>query len=590
MLKLRLSDGFIQELKNRNEISDIISDYVSLKRKGHNLVGICPFHSEKTASFFVYPNSESFYCFGCGAGGDVITFLKMVENFDYIEAVKFLADRAGMAIPELEKNQDVHDKKTLIYEINREVARFYHRCLCESVGNTAMKYLLNRGLKMSTIKHFGLGYSPADGYSAVNYLRKKGYQSQDIVMANIAAVSKRGNPYDRFRDRVMFPIIDLRGNVIAFGGRILGDGQPKYLNTSDTIAFKKSDNVFALNFAKNKSTKNIILAEGYMDVISLHQAGFENTVATLGTALTDGQVKLLSRCTNEVVISYDSDNAGRKATDRAIKMFRDNGMLVKVINVPKGKDPDEFIKSYGKEGAIRFRNLIDAAGNDIEYRLQRAKVDYDLDKPDDKVKYLNECVKILCEIQNQIECEIYAGKLGQEIGIERKTILLQVERLKRKKNKNIEKKEFKEIQKSMTMTEKINGLDKESSLRAFKAEEKLLACIINNQDMVNDISCKINSDLFTSNLNRKIYAKICKLYSEERPIDVTTISENDFSVRETGYVAKLMCSYMPTQNINEDLDKYISIMKYESKAIQMTNANDVNDVNEYIKSLRMPKK
>lgn len=589
---MRFSDDFIQELKDKNDISEVISSYVSIKRKGRNMVGLCPFHSEKSASFFVYPGNGSFFCFGCGVGGDVITFIRLIENFDYIEAIKFLAQRAGVPLPEIKEDDGAHKKKLIVYEINREIARFYHRCLHDKVGENALNYLLKRGLKMSTMKHFGLGYSPPTGYSAVNYLRKKGYRDDDLLSANIAMVSRSGNLYDRFRDRVMFPIIDLRGNVIAFGGRIMEQGQPKYLNTSDTVVFKKSENVFAMNFAKNKVEGNLILAEGYMDVISLHQAGFENAVATLGTALTDGQIRLMSRFASEVIVSYDSDEAGQKAANRAIKMFRKSGMPVRILSIPKGKDPDEFMKSYGKDGRARFKDLIENSENDIEYRLERIKSKYDLDKLDEKVKYLDDCTKILCEITNQIECEIYAGKLSGEVGVERKLILLQIERLRKRKNKGKEAKDFKQIQKNIS--EKIGSFNREGnvSLRGISAEEALLSTIINNPDMVNNISQEISSDLFMSGLNKKIYETVCKLSIEGRNIDITTISSDGFSISETGYISKIICSYVPTPNIKKDLKEYVSVIKNENEFRRLNDVSKIEDseIKNYIEKLKEIKK
>ena len=590
---MKFSDSFIQELKDRNEISSVISEYISLKRKGRNMVGLCPFHSEKTASFFVYPGSGSFYCFGCGAGGDVINFIRMIENFDYIEAVKYLAQNAGMAVPEIDDNDDTHRKKMIIYEINRSVAKFYHQCLCENIGSKAMKYLLSRKLSMHTIRHFGLGYAPKEGYSAVNYLRKKGYSDKDIILSNIAMTSRNGNAYDRFRDRIMFPIIDLRGNVIAFGGRIIDEGQPKYLNTSDTMVFKKSENIFALNFAKKKIDKNIILAEGYMDVISLHQAGFENAVATLGTALTEGQVRLMSRYTNEVIISYDSDDAGRKASDRAIKMIRSAGMLVRVLTIPKGKDPDEFIKSYGKDGNIRFKNLIENSANDVEYRISRIKKDYDLDKSDDKVKYLNACIKVLSDLSSQIECEVYASKLSQEAGIEKNAILAQVNRIRKNKNKEKEIKHFKDIQRNMIKWNNKNSTDyKAVNLKVFSAEEAILSCIINNPDMLGKVSGRISEDIFTNELNKRIYKKIYDLYSDGRMIDITTVSSDEFSVDETGYISKLFCKYIPSLDIEKDLGKYIDILKYEKVYSKISDVNNIDkdEIKRYIENLKRIKK
>ncbi len=591
--QVRFSDDFIQELKDRNDISEVISEYVTLKRKGRNLFGLCPFHSEKTASFCVYPGNGVFICFGCGAGGDVITFIRLIEKFDYLETIKFLAQRAGVPLPEIEKDDGMYKKKMLVYEINREVARFYHNCLCEKIGKKALDYLLGRGIKMHTIKHFGLGYAPPGGHSAVDYMKEKGYREKDLIIANVGMSSRWGRCYDRFRDRVMFPIIDLRGNVIAFGGRVMEGGQAKYLNTSDTIVFKKSDNIFAVNFAKNKVKDNLILAEGYMDVISLHQAGFENAVATLGTALTDGQAKLMSRFANEVIISYDSDEAGKKATQRAIKILRRGGMSVKVLSIPKGKDPDEFMKAYGKDAGVRFRNLIENSANDVEYRLGIIRSSYNLEKSDEKVKYLDECLKILCELSSPIECEIYAGKLSEEVGVEKKLILLQVDKMKKRSVKIKEKADFRDIQKNISGKMSNLSCVERTSLREIRAEEALLSVIINNQDMVNNISQEVSSDLFMSELNKKIYETVCRLSSEGRNIDVTTISSvGEFSPSETGYITKIMCSYVAAADIKRDLSEYICVIKNENQFRRLNDVENVEDdkIKNYIENLRQVKK
>ena len=328
-----LPDLFLQELKARTDMAELVASYVNLRRSGRNLVGLCPFHHEKTASFNVYPENGSFYCFGCGVGGDVITFVRKIENLDYMEAVRFLANRAGMQVPEEQVDDTMAKLRARVLEINRETARFFHRVLLSPEGRPGLDYLTRRGLSMKTIRHFGLGYSPPGRFSLTDHLKKMGYTDQELIQANVAFQSRSGRTMDRFASRVMFPIIDLRGNVVAFGGRILTDEKPKYINTSDTPVYHKSSGLFAMNFAKNNGGEQLILAEGYMDVISLHQAGFTNAMASLGTSLTMEQARLMARYAKEVVICYDSDAAGQKAASRAIPMLRDAGLLVKVLTV-----------------------------------------------------------------------------------------------------------------------------------------------------------------------------------------------------------------------------------------------------------------
>lgn len=345
---MRLSDSFLEQLRANTDIESVISPYVNLRRRGKNLVGLCPFHNEKTPSFTVYPENGSFYCFGCGVGGDVITFVRRMENLDYMEAVKQLADRAGMALPEDGYDDTLAKKRTAVLAANRAAAKFFHSQLFTDRGRHALNYFLDRGLTMETIRHFGLGFAPDDWRALKNHLNEQGFDDILLESANLLRRSDKNGKvsyYDNFRNRVMFPIIDPRGNVIAFGGRVLDDSKPKYINTSDTLVYKKSNGVFALNFAKNGNDGKLIIAEGYMDVIALHQAGFTNAVACLGTALTKEQANLLSRYADEIILSYDADEAGQKATARALGIFGTTGMEIKVLRLTGGKDPDEIIKN-----------------------------------------------------------------------------------------------------------------------------------------------------------------------------------------------------------------------------------------------------
>ena len=401
---MAITEEFKQELKSRTDIADVISSYVQLKRSGRNLVGLCPFHNEKSPSFSVSRENGFFYCFGCGAGGDAITFIRRIENLDYVDAVKLLAQRAGMTVPEGPSDNGMGKLKTRILEANREAARFYHRMLYTPEGRQALDYLRGRGLSEKTIIHFGLGYSPRDRFELVNHLKSKGFSGNEIIQANLANQSQKGYPFDRFSDRVMFPIIDLRGNVIGFGGRIMSDIKPKYLNTSDTPVFNKSRNLFALQFAKNKANGQLILVEGYMDVIALHQAGFENAVATLGTSLTQDQAMIIKRYCDEVVICYDADEAGQKATQRAIGILRPTGVKIKILTVPNGKDPDEFIKANGREA---FLKRIESAENSFFYELRMMQREYSMEDPAQRTQFHHAVAAKLCGIEDEIERENY---------------------------------------------------------------------------------------------------------------------------------------------------------------------------------------
>ena len=427
-----LPDEFLQELKLRTDIADVISSYVNLKRVGRNLVGLCPFHSEKTPSFSVSPENGFFHCFGCGVGGDVITFIKRIENLDYIDAVKLLASRAGLEMPTDTQSKGLSELRKRIFEANREAARFFHKALYSQDGVHALSYLRGRALSEATIKHFGLGYSPPSRFALVNYLRAKGFKDSELVSANLAFTTRSGHTMDRFFDRVMFPIIDVRGNVIAFGGRIMSDEKPKYLNTSDTPVFKKSSNLFALNFAKNVGENMLILCEGYKDVIALHQAGFQNAIATLGTSLTTEQAMIIKRYCDTVAICYDADEAGQKATSRAIGILRPTGIGIRIITVPSGKDPDEFIRSYGEQGPVRFRKLLESSGNDVRYQIQKVRKKYDTQIPEQRISFLNECARLLAELNSDIDADVYAGELAEELSVSKSSIKNEIEKYRKR--------------------------------------------------------------------------------------------------------------------------------------------------------------
>lgn len=587
-----LPDSFIEEIKFRNDITEVISSYVNLKRRGRNFVGLCPFHNEKTASFNVYPQSNSFYCFGCGIGGDLITFIEKIENLDYMEAVKFLAQRAGIAMPENNKKEEqLSELKRRIFEINREAARFFHANLYSEKGKDALNYLYKRGLSDKTIKRFGLGYSPKLKYELINYLKSKGFKYDEMVNANLAYPGKYQNISARFFDRVMFPIIDLRGNVVAFGGRIMSDQKPKYLNTSDTLAFKKSLNLFSLNFAKNDNNGTLILVEGYMDVIALNQAGFKNTVATLGTALTSEQAKIMSRYAKEIVICYDSDGAGQKAASRAIDLLRPTGALIKVITIPNGKDPDEFMKMYGSEGPIRFSQLIKNSGNDVEYRLNKIALNYDLNQSEEKISYLKDAVKLIATLDDAIEQEIYAGKLSEKTNVAKDSIMIQIMK-ERKKNKKLkDKKQFIQIQKDISATNDKVNVDKSKNLRASIAEEAIIAYVINNPEFAELVFSKISYEDFCTRFNQKVFKVLKERLDTLRPFSITDLTQ-EFDKNEISAIASMLAKESDRMSTKDDLFEYINVVLYEKQKLdkeKIISAQD-NEIIEYMKKLREHKK
>ena len=438
---MALNEQFLQELQFKTDIEDIISTYVTLKRTGNTSKGLCPFHNEKTPSFTVYHDTQSYYCFGCGAGGNAITFIKNIENVDYIDAVKILAQRAGLQMPEDNYDNSVAKTRRKVLEINKEAARFFNSYMKSPEGKVGLQYFLNRGLSIKTITHFGLGYAPDKWDELLKHLKSKGFYLNDIEQAGLIKKNKNGGYYDIFRNRVMTPIIDVRGNVIAFGGRVLDDSKPKYVNTSDTLVYKKTNELFGLNLAKDSGTNSLILCEGYMDVISMHQAGFTNAVAGCGTALTSEQVKLISRYANEVVLAYDGDEAGKKALNKAMELFSTTDVKVRVPRFVGGKDPDEIIK---KQGIERFKAMLEGASNKIEYQLLNARGKYNLKSTQGKIDFLKIAVKILSNA-SPIEQDLYISRLAEELDVDKNSIKIQLNDYIKRNNKKETKKQYKKI-------------------------------------------------------------------------------------------------------------------------------------------------
>ena len=586
-----LPDAFLQELKLRNDLTDVVSSYVNLRRSGRNMVGLCPFHGEKTPSFNVYPENGSFYCFGCGVGGDVITFIRRIENLDYMEAVRFLADRSGLQVPENDVDRGLSSLRTKVLEVNRETARFFHRQLMQPAGKTGLDYLTGRGLSLHTIKHFGLGYAPENRRTLVSYLQQKGYTANELIQANVAFQGRNGAPVDRFSARVMFPIIDLRGNVIGFSGRVLTDVKPKYLNTSETLVFHKSNGLFAMNFAKNNTDGQLILAEGNMDVISLHQAGFANAVASLCTSLTPEQAHLMAKYAKEVVICYDADAAGQKATARAIPILRNAGLEVRVLNIPNGKDPDEYIRSYGEQGSARFRQLLTRSGNDVEYRLSKVRNECNLETSDGKVAYLTGAVDILASLDNDIERDVYMGRLAEETGVDKDSIVRQVRKKRAKQEKTREQKEFREFQQRASGLKDTVNPEKYKHLRAATAEEALIAYLLRFPEVGKEVLGKLPSNKFVTAFNGRVYEVLLGKLSDGKEISLTDLSE-DFSVDELSAIAKMIAAYANNDFSPQAVDEFIQVILQEKEKESVLQAETLRtqDIQQYLDRLKAQKK
>lgn len=577
---MAIGERFIQELQERVDIEEVISSHITLRRRGKTLVGLCPFHNEKTPSFTVYPDTNSFYCFGCGAGGDVISFIRRIDNLDYVEAVKTVAQMAGMSMPEDGYDDTLAKRRMRLLAANREAARFFNACLMDEKNRPALDYFLRRALTPATIRHFGLGYAPDSWHALTEHLRSKGFTYEEMALANLVRRSDKNgkaNYYDNFRNRVMFPIIDLRGNVIAFGGRVMDDSKPKYINTSDTPVYKKSNGVFALNFAKNANENKLLLVEGYMDVIALHQAGFTNAIACLGTAFTSEQANLLSRYAEEIIICYDNDGAGREATQRALAVLGKTGLKLRVVTMSGGKDADEIIRTHGKE---RFAELLGMAANKTEYRLLQERNKYNLNTDDGKLRFLTAAAQILAEC-SAIECDIYATRLSNELGVSAESINAQVRSAKTRQRRSDESKRLKESEALIerSFADK-NNPQRAANIRAAKAEETLIASLMRNPDFYPKLKDKFSADDFVTDFNKRIMRCLADKL-DKGFIPELSLFAREFTPEEMGSVTRIYMSSAELNNTLRECEDCISVLQNaaESKPTDVSSLS----AEEYLK-------
>jgi len=522
-----IPQSFIEELKFHNDIETVVSSYVQLKKKGRISVGLCPFHSEKTPSFTVYPESQSFYCFGCGAGGDIIGFIRRIENLSYVEAIRLLAERTGMQVPDEAADDKEAMLKTAILEMNREAAHFFHEQLMAPVGKNALDYLLKRGLSPQTITHFGLGYAPPGSYGLCGRLEEKGYRPYQMEAAALVRQGRNGKDYDVFRDRVMFPILDLRGNVIGFGGRKLAGDGPKYYNSPDTPVFKKTKNLFALNFAKKNKPDDFILCEGYMDVISMHQAGFTGAVASLGTSLTEDQCRLLSSYTSEVVLAYDADEAGRKASRRASGLLDEVGVRSRVLVVENAKDPDEYIKNFG---AARFGQLLKKSSGATEYELDRIKSKYDTNTPEGVIAAVREATVLVAGLRNPLERDVWAAKIASDYSLPKEGVIAQVETLLKRQIRNREKHEERELR-TFGLSARDDAVpERAGNPAAAAAEERLLGTLYRHQELLPEYAAKVRQDEFVCGLYARMFGRMAQAAAFHKEAGASLFA--DFSLAE----------------------------------------------------------
>ncbi len=575
-----MDDNFIERLLSKTYIEDIVGEHVILRSNSGRFVGLCPFHSEKTASFTVFPDTQSFYCFGCGKGGSAITFLQLKENVDRIDAIRILADKAGMEMPQSGGSEEYRRIRDLTIQMNTDIARHYYENLMGENGSKGREYFRNRALKASTVKRFGLGYALDSWDDGIRFLLSKGYKKEDMVAAGLAVMNDKGHIYDRFRNRVMFPVIDTRGKIIAFGGRVLDDSKPKYLNSPETAAFKKSSTLFALNFAKNNNNGRLILCEGYMDVISLHQAGFGQAVATNGTAITPEHARLISRYAKEVVIAYDSDSAGQNATNKAIKLLNETGISVRVLSLDDGKDPDEYIKAHG---ADKFARLLDGSGSHISFALNKARAKYDINLPEDKSAFLQDAAKILSEIYSPVEQEVYITKVCREADIPDGVLKAEIAQVIRRKKNTQKKNELKNAH-AKVIRDKLNP-DKENNLKAAMAEEGLLAILLKHPDYYMRLEPKITAADFVTEFNKEIFSVLEEYITEQKPVNLGVISERLSPEQISKLTAYSVSTVSGSNEMKQACDYSSAIINASSDKPDIANFSP-EQIQQYIKDKR----
>ena len=583
-----ISKETIEQVLMRNDIETLIGSYISLKRAGSNLKGLCPFHSEKTPSFTVYPADNSFYCFGCGAGGDAITFIRKRENLDYPDAVEFLANRSGITIIRDDNDklrQTPKFERARMFAMNVDAAKYFNRCLFSDNpdAKAALAYFVEqRGLSIATIKHFGLGFAPNSFDVFSKYMLAKGYTFEELEAGFLCGKSEKGRYYDAFRNRIMFPIIDVSGNVIAFGGRVMDDSKPKYKNSSDTPVFKKSRNLFALNFARHTCQEQIILCEGYMDVIALHSAGFENAVATLGTAITSEQARIMSRYTKKVIISYDSDEAGQKAAMRAVKLLSEVGLDVTILKVNGAKDPDEYIKKYG---ADKFRQLLSQSKSKFDYNLDTILAKYDINLQADKVKALAESEKLISETYSSAERDLYIQTVSKLFGVEAKSVKNDVDKMISKAERQWKKDESSRVkQDAVGYTDKVNP-DFAKAPAVARNEENLLGLLLMYPEHRKTVFEKglVSADDFITDLNKRIFSYLEKAYFEQE--DSHFDIDDNFTTDERGRMARMKSVRMELSENGDKvlLDSIDNLKKSVSKKQNEKNSS-MEDLLNLIKS------
>ncbi len=587
---MRLPENFIQEVVERTDIEELIGRYVTLKRTGANLTGLCPFHSEKTPSFSVTPAKRMFYCYGCHAGGSAITFVQKAENLDFVDAVEFLANRAGLPMPRDSSSsaqpETVSRKRVL--EMNLEAARFFRACLFDpNIGGKGMAYLRGqRGLSEATIKHFGLGFAP-DGFGMLtDHMHRLGYKDEELQTAFLCGKSqKTGRSYDYFRNRVIFPIIDTVGNVVAFGGRVMDDSKPKYLNTSDTPALRKSNHLFALNYARNSGSEQMILCEGYMDVIALHAAGFEFAVATLGTAITPNHARIFSKYTKKVIISYDSDEAGQNAANKAMRILGDVGMDVRVLRLNGAKDPDEYIQKFG---ADRFRQALGMSRTGFEYKLENVMAGYDISIGSEKIKASNELCRIIAAYSSAVEREVYLSRASELLSLPVEALRNTVDRIRQRQAAEMRSKQSHEAQATLkNFGDRINP-EAAREPRAAATEENVLGLLLlfgEYRAAVASGEIPLQESDFVTDFHRRVFGEIMRMQASEGGFHFELLGAA-FSPDEMGRIEKMEVT---RQELTRNGPEVFRSLSESLRAICREKEADGGDLREHLAYLRQKK-
>ena len=562
---------FIDELIARNPIEDVVGQYVSLKRSGSNLFGLCPFHGEKSASYSVKPEKGMYYCFGCHKGGGVINFQMEIEGLSYPDAVRALAKRAGMEVPEDEQYQSRYRQQERLWALHKEAARFYHSQLYAPCGSNALAYAVGRGMTKPVLTTFGIGYAPNEWDALIKVLRAKGYTDEELKASGLVTVSqKNGKIFDRFRDRLMFPIINERGYVIGFGGRIMTNDKStaKYLNSPETLIFNKRKNLFALNLAKNSKLGYMILVEGYMDAIALHQYGFNCAVASLGTALTEDGAALLRKYTDQVVLIYDGDAAGQNATQRAIPMLEKTGLQVKVLQMKGAKDPDEFLKKYG---ADKFKVLLEGSTNRIEYQLNAIRKKYDIGEDDQKVKYLQESADLISSLGSVVQREVYGGRVAEAAKISPDAMKLEIDRAwKRRRYQEKKKQEKIDLAPARSLQPRSRNI-RYDNMKSAMAEETVIAMALKVPALL-DQAGELKPDQFSVPLLAKVYGQITSRHEQGNEVSLAVLT--DLDGEEMSHIAGIV--YRLDGPVNEDAFRdCVRTIRAEHAAAQVSSEDDL---------------